>query len=186
MTLRSYSISGVLPLPLSSRCRITHRGWTQKIFFGEVLNDRVVHQKLLVSHLVKHVTNGNWKVAPVWMCSTGPSEFKWLQGYICKPSFYRYHIGSIQLPYSCHIFQWLCVWGCSMMFCHLSHMYPGNNATLFPLVMFSLRCVQTIGYIMPCGSCSFLAHYAILLSSDLSEGIGLLKCLSCICHRVCV
>ena len=65
----------------------------------------------------------------------------------------------------CHIFPWLCVWdGCSIIFCHLLHIYPGNTGILFPLLMFSLSYLQMIGYIMACRSCSF-ADYSFSLSS---------------------
>ena len=99
------------------------------------------------------------------MCWTGPFEFRWLKEYIHYPSYYHHQIGSIHLSHCCHIFPWLCVWdGCTIIFCHLLHIYPGNTGTLFPLLMFSLWYLQMIGYIMACRSCSF-ADYTISLSS---------------------
>ena len=86
----------------------------------------------------------------IWSCKcwTGPFEFRWLKGYINNPSYYHNKIRSIRLSHCCHICPWMCVWdGCSIIFCHLLHMYPGNTGTLFPLLMFSLWYLQMIGYI---------------------------------------
>ena len=102
------------------------------------------------------------------MCWTGPFEFRWLKEYIHNPSYYHHQIGSIHLlSHCCHIFPWLCVWdGCTIIFCHLLHIYPGNTGALFPLLMFSLWYLRMIGYIVACRSCSFLfADYTISLSS---------------------
>ena len=111
------------------------------------------------------------------MCWTGPFEFRWLKGYIHYPSYYHHQIGSIHLSHCCHIFPWSCVWdGCSIIFCHLLHIYPGNTGSLFPLLMFSLWYLQMIGYI---GRVRLFADYTTSLSSlcRLIEGIELLKCL---------
>ena len=113
------------------------------------------------------------------MCWTGPFEFRWLKEYIHNPSYYHHQIGSIHLSHCCHIFLWLCVWdGCTIIFSHLLHIYPGSPGALFPILMFSLWYLQMIGYLVACGSClclqttpSHYHHYA-----DLSEGIELLKC----------
>ena len=81
-------------------------------------------------------------------------------------SYYHHQIGSIHLSHCCHIFPWLCVWdGCTIIFCHLLHIYPGNTGTLFPLLMFSLWYLQMIGYIMACRSCSFVCrlHHLIII-----------------------
>ena len=97
------------------------------------------------------------------MCWTGPFEFRWLKGYIHNPSYYHHQIGSVHLSHCCHIFPWLCVWdGCTIIFCHLLHIYPGNTGTLFPLLMFSLWYLQMIGYI---GRVRLFADYTISLSS---------------------
>ena len=100
------------------------------------------------------------------MCWTGPFEFRWLKKYIHNPSYYHHQIGSIHLSHCCHIFPWLCVWdGCTIIFCHLLHIYPGNTGTLFPLLMFSLWYLQMIGYIVACRSCSFVCrlHHLIII-----------------------
>ena len=63
-------------------------------------------------------------------------------------------------------FPWLCVWdGCTIIFCHLLHIFSGNTGTLFPLLMFSLWYLQRIGYIMACRSCSFVCrlHHLIII-----------------------
>ena len=70
----------------------------------------------------------------------------------------------ISLSHCCHIFPWLCVWdGCTIIFCHLLHIYPGNTGTLFPLLMFSLWYLQMIGYIMACRSCPFVCRFHHLM-----------------------
>ena len=105
----------------------------------------------------------------IWscMCWTGPFEFRWLKGYIHNPSYYHHQIGSIHLSHCCHIFPFLCVWdGCTIIFCHLLHIYPGNTGTLFPLLMLSLWYLQMIGYIMAGRPCSFvcrLHHFIIII-----------------------
>ena len=99
-------------------------------------------------------------------CLGGPFEFRWLKEYSHNPSDYHHQIGSIHLSHCCHIFPWLCVWdGCTNIFCHLLHIYPGNTGTLFPLLMFSLWYLQTIGYIMTCRPCSFVCrlHHLIII-----------------------
>ena len=101
----------------------------------------------------------------IWgcMCWTGPFEFRWLKGYIHNPSYHHHQIGSIHLSHCCHIFPWLCVRdGCTIIFCHLLHIYPGNTGTLFPLLMFSLWYLQMIGYF---GRVRLFADYTISLSS---------------------
>ena len=94
------------------------------------------------------------------------SKFRWLKEYIHNPSYYHHPIGSIHLSHCCHIFPWSCVWvGCTIIFCHLLHIYPGKIGTLFPFLMFSLWYMQTIGYIMACRSCSFVCrlHHLIII-----------------------
>ena len=50
--------------------------------------------------------------------------------YICDPIYYHHHIGSVHLCDCWHMFPWLCVWGgCTIIFCHLLHIYPGNTGT---------------------------------------------------------
>ena len=97
------------------------------------------------------------------MCWTGPFEIRWLKGYIHNPSYYHNQIGSIHLFHCCHIFPWLCVkYGCTIVFCHVLHIHPGNTGTLLPLLMFSLWYLQMIGYI---GRVRLFADYTISLSS---------------------
>ena len=92
------------------------------------------------------------------MCWIGPFEFRWLKEYIHNPTYYHHQIGRIHLSHCCPIF--FCVLdGCTIIFCHLLHIYPGNIGT----------------------TPSHYHRYA-----DLSEGIELLKCLSGICCRVCL
>ena len=74
--------------------------------------------------------------------------------------------GPFEFSHCCHIFPWLCVWdGCTIIFCHLLHIYPGNTGTLFPLLMFRLWYLQMIEYIMACRSCSFVCrlHHLIIV-----------------------
>ena len=100
------------------------------------------------------------------MCWTGPLEFRWLKEYFHNPSYYHHRIGSIYLSHCCHIFPCLCAWdGCTIIFCHLLHIYPGSAGALFPLLMFSLWYLQIIGYIVACGSCSFVCwlHHLIII-----------------------
>ena len=96
------------------------------------------------------------------MCWTGQFEFRWLKGYIYNPSYYHHQIGSTNLSHCCHIFPWLCVLDGCIIFCHLSHIYPGNTGALFPWLMFSLWYLQMIGYI---GRVHLFADYTIWLSS---------------------
>ena len=111
-------------------------------------------------------------------------------GYIHNPSYYHHQIESIHLSHCCHIFPWLCVWdGCTIIFGHLLHIYPGNTGTLFPLLMFSLWYLQMIGYIMACRSCSFvcrLHHLIIIIMQTYLKALNYKKCLSGIWCRVCV
>ena len=86
--------------------------------------------------------------------------------WLYLPSSYHHQIGSIQLSHCCRIFPWLCVWdGCTIIFCHLLHIYPGNTGTLFLLLMFRVGYLQTIGYIMACRSCWFVCrlHHLIII-----------------------
>ena len=100
------------------------------------------------------------------MCWTGPFEFRCFKEYIHYPSYYHHQIGNIHLSHCCHIFPWLCVWdGCTIIFCHLLYIYPRSPGVLFPLLMFSLWYLQMIGYIVACGSCSFVCrlHHLIII-----------------------
>ena len=113
------------------------------------------------------------------MCWTGPFEFRWLKGYIHNQSYYHHQIVSIHLSHCCHIFPWLCVWdGCTIIFYHLLHTYPGNTG---PLFSFSLWYLQMSGYIMACRSCSFVCRLHHLIITITQTYADLLKCLSGIC-----
>ena len=100
------------------------------------------------------------------MCWTGPFEFRWLKEFH-NPSYYHHQIGSIHLSHCCHIFPWLCVWdGCTIIFCHLLHIYPGNTGTLFPLLMFSLwYFCKWLDTLWPVGRVCLFVDYTISLSS---------------------
>ena len=101
------------------------------------------------------------------MCWTGPFEFRWLKEYIHNPFYYHHQIGSLHLSHCCHIFPWLCVWdGCTIIFWHLLHIYPGNTGTLFPLLMFSLwYFCKWSDTLWPVGRVRLFVDYTISLSS---------------------
>ena len=125
------------------------------------------------------------------MCWTGPFEFSWLKEYIHSPSYYHHQIGNIHLSHCCHILSWLCVWdGCTIIHCHLLHIYPGNTGTLFPLLVFSLSYLLMIGYIMACRSCSFvcgLQHLIIIIRTiwrHWTTKMLVMYMLQCVCLRL--
>ena len=124
------------------------------------------------------------------MCSTG-HPYMGSTGHITGDiTYYHHQIGSIHLSHCCHIFPWLCVWdGCTIIFCHLLHMYPGNTGTWFPLLIFSLWYLQMIGYIIACRSCLFvcrLHRLIIIIMQNYLKGIEWLKRLTVVCCRVCL
>ena len=99
----------------------------------------------------------------IWSC-TCSFEYRWLTGYICNPFYYHLQTGSIHLSHCFHIIPRLCVsCGCTIIICHLLHVYPGNTGTLFPFYMYSLWCVQMNGYILACRSCSFVCSLHCLI-----------------------
>ena len=126
----------------------------------------VEHKNACRVYHVASVSKMGLVLSITFLYITGPFEFRWLKEYSHNPSYYHHQIGSIHLSHCCHIFPWLCVWdGCTIIFCHLLHIYPGNTGTLFPLLMFSLWYMQTIGYIMTCRPCSFVCrlHHLIII-----------------------
>ena len=93
-------------------------------------------------------------------------ELRWLKRYVRNPSYNHHQIGSINLSHYCHIFPWLCVWGgCTIIYCNILHIYPGNTGTLLPILMWSLWYMQMIGCFMSFRSCSFVCELNISLSS---------------------
>ena len=61
---------------------------------------------------------------------------------------------------------WLCVWdGCTIIFCHLLHIYPGNTGTLFPLLISVYGICKWSDTLWPVGRVRLFADYTISLSS---------------------
>ena len=93
-------------------------------------------------------------------------SFRWLKEYIHNPSYYHHQIGSIHLSHCCHIFPWLCVWdGCTIIFCHLLHIYPGNTGTLFHYWCSVYGICKWSDTLWPAGRVRLFADYTISLSS---------------------
>ena len=81
-------------------------------------------------------------------------------------SFYYHHqIGSINLTHCFHIFPWLCVWDCTVIFCHSLLLHSGITGVLFLLLLCSLWCVWIFGYSMARGLIHLFIHYTISLPS---------------------
>ena len=100
------------------------------------------------------------------MCWTGPFEFRWLKEYIHNPSYYHDQIGNIHLSHCCHIFPWLCVWdGCTIIFCHLLHIYPGNTGHCFHYWCSVYGICKWSDTLWPVGCVRLFADYTISLSS---------------------
>ena len=100
------------------------------------------------------------------MCWTGPFEFRWLKEYIHNPSYYHHQIGSIHFSHCCHIFPWLCVWdGCTIIFCHLLHIYPGNTGPCFHYWCPVYGICKRSDTLWPVGHVRLFADYTISLSS---------------------
>ena len=98
------------------------------------------------------------------MCSTGPSQLRWLRVYIHSSCYHHHQIGSINLTHY-HIFPWLCAWDvCCIIFCHLLHVHSGKTRILFSLLLCRLWWVQISGYILASRSCSFVCtlHHTII------------------------
>ena len=114
------------------------------------------------------------------MCSTDPSRFRWLRGYIHSSCYDHNQIGSINLTHYL-TFPWLCArYVYYIIFCHL-HIHSGETGILFSLSLCSLWWVQIFGYVLACGSCSFvctLHHFITIIVQNSSDDIELTKCLS--------
>ena len=68
-----------------------------------------------------------------WYVSNWPT---WTTGYVYTSSYHPHLIGSINLfPYCCHILLRLCVW-------QSFHMDPRKARSLFPLILYNIRCVR--------------------------------------------
>ena len=175
MALRSYSVLDLLLPPLSSLCKTTVRHWIHinvcRVSCGCVFNI------LLVLSITFNCHYNIWGC----MCSTGPFQYRWLKGYVCSSCYYHHQIGSILLPLCYHIFPWLCASDvCSIIFCHLLHIRPGENGNLFLLLFCSFWWVQIIVFVCLYYTPSHYHHCAYL-----SEDFELIKCLSDILCRVC-
>ena len=94
------------------------------------------------------------------MCSTGPFQYRRLKWYIYSSCYYHHQIRGIHLFHCYHIFWWSCTWNvCYIIFCHLLHIRSGKTENLFSfllLLLCSLWCVQTVGYVLACRSYSFV------------------------------
>ena len=170
-------------LPLSSLCKTAHGHWPHinvfRVSCGGVFN------MLLVLSITFYFHYNIW----VFMCSTGPLQYRWLKGCIYSPCYYHHQIRSIHLSHCFHIFPWLCVWDvCYIIFCYLLHIHSGENReSVFIIIVqfmmsansrtrFGLKIAFAYLYITP-------SHYHHC--ANLSEDSELIKCLSDICCRVC-
>ena len=100
------------------------------------------------------------------MCWTGQLKFRWLKEYIHNPSYYHHQIRSIHLSHCCHICPWLCVWdGCTIIFCHLLHIYPGSAGPCFHYWCSVYGICKLSDTLWPVGRVRLFADYTILLSS---------------------
>ena len=100
------------------------------------------------------------------MCWTGPFKFRWLKEYIHNLSYYHHQIGSIHLSHCCHIFLWFCVWdGCTIIFCHLLHIYPGKLGPCFHFWCSVYGICKRSNTLRPIGRVRLFADYTISLSS---------------------
>ena len=101
------------------------------------------------------------------MCSTGPFQYRWSNGYIYSSCYYHHQIGSIHCSHCYHIFPWLRAWDvCYIIFCHLLHISSRKTGNLFSLLLCSLWWVQIFGYDLTCRSYSFVctAHHLSIRS----------------------
>ena len=123
----------------------------------------------------------------IWrcMCSTGPCQYRWLKGYIYSSCYYHHQIGSIQLTHCYHIFRGcgpeMFVTSYSVTYC----IYIPGKPGIFSLLLSSLWWMQIFGYVLACGSSSFVCTVHHHHCANLSEGIERIKCLSEIFCRVC-
>ena len=103
--------------------------------------------------------------------------------------YYHHQIESIHLSHCCHIFPWLCAWDvCYIIFCYIVHKQSGKKREFVFIIIvqflmgendrmhFGLKIVFVYLYIAP-------SHY--YHCANLSEDIGLKKCLSDIFCQVC-
>ena len=122
-----------------------------------------VPSMLLVLSITSYFHDNIWGC----ICSTGPFQYRWLKGYIYSSCYYHHQIGSIHLSHCYHIFLWLCAWDvCYIIFCHLLHMNSGKIGNLFSLLLYSLRWVRIVGYVLACRSYLFvciLHHFIIII-----------------------
>ena len=119
------------------------------------------------------------------MCSTGPSQFRWLRGYIHSSCYYHHQIESINLTHY-HIMPWLCAWdACCIIFCHLLHIHSGKTGILFSLLLYSLWWMPIVGYVLACRSCSFVCtlHHPIIIivKTNLKTFVKCLSDIFCRC-----
>ena len=77
---------------------------------------------------------------------------------------------------------------CLLIFCHLLYIHSGKTGIFFSCALCSLWWVQIVGYVLACGSYSFVStlhHLIIIIAQPLSVDIELIKWLSDIICRVC-
>ena len=96
----------------------------------------------------------------VFMCSTDPFKFRWLNGYICN-SLCHYQIRNITRPQS-SVFVYLDWLYYFIVSCFI---YIQGKLFLFTLLLCILWCVRIIGYIMAWKSHSSVSilHYTIII-----------------------
>ena len=126
----------------------------------------------------------------IWgcMCSSGPFQYRWLEGYIYSSCYYHNQIGSIHLSHCYHIFRGcvpeMFVTSYSVTYCIYvpgktgiySRCYSAFMMSANIRIRFGLQIVLVCLYSTP-------SHYHHC--ANLSDGIELTKCLSDIFCRVC-
>ena len=123
------------------------------------------------------------------MCSTGPFQYRWLNGYIYSSCYYHNQIGSIHLSHCYHIFAVVVCLRCLLhhMLSLIAHTFRENREFVFIImVQFMMSANNRIRFglqiVLVC-LYSTQSHYHHC--ANLSEDIELIKCLSDIFCRVC-
>ena len=168
----------------SLKLTLTHRRWAH-VNACRVSSCGGVFNMWLVPSITFHWHYNIW----VYMCSTGPFQFRWLKGYIYSPCYYHHQIGSINLTHCYHIFPWLCAWDVCVTSYSVTYTYTFREDRDFVFIIivqfmmssnsrirFDLQLIFSCLYITP-------SHYHHC--AKLSEDIELIKCLSDIFCRVC-
>ena len=178
-----YGIQCILYTKLVNYDKTAHRRGTHKCVWS--LSCGGVSNMLLVLSIAFHCRYYVWGC----LCSTGPFQFRWLEGYICSLCYYHHQIGSMNFTHCYNIFSVVVCLGCLLhhILSLIAYTFRENRDFVFIIIVqFMMSANSRVRFgLQIVFVCLYIKSSHFHHSANLPEGIELINCLSDIFYRVC-